>query len=74
MPNPFAKIAAAVKKVGGDLEDRTDRRVAEAFSSVLEKLDEDNVLTELVADAADGVADRYEIVIPEIRIRLRKLT
>jgi hypothetical protein len=66
------KFGSAVASVGNRLEDRNDRRAAEIVSAILAKADDEDVLTALIEDAVDGIADKYELVIPEIRVRIER--
>lgn len=66
------KIAAPFKSAGKKLETRSDRRASEIVTAIADALDEADALTDLTEDAMDGIADKYVLVIPEIRIRLER--
>lgn len=68
----MSTLGKAFQVVKGKLENRSEQRAAAIVGAILEGIDESNALSGLSNDVLRGVAENYELVIPEIRISLRK--
>lgn len=79
----FKAIAKQPGRAVGAIEDRNDQRLAELSDIILDKLfirvaalidkmEADDTFSDLSDDTVAGIAGKYELVIPEIRIRVER--